>query len=423
MTYSPLFPQQRQPVLQPFWIATIASVAFHGLLWINIPTRSGNSRTSLNTVDLVELTPEQLERLPNLNSPSQLTLPPINPEAWQPQQPIANAPGNSSVNSSSAGNPSSFVLPPPRASLELPPPPVLQLPPISSNSPYREPLVIPTLPPPPPANPPVYDDANPLPILPPSDLDLEINRLADNPEEDIATPLPPEPLEPIGEEPPEETEPGVLPSRIPEAAIADLRRRQEKYRQQETESEDTPEPQSSPVATLPPEDEIPEPEATPEPQSSPVAALPPEDEIPESEATPEPDDPLLAEIQALREAIVYDPQGTSQEEATATLESWISNLPNRYKNNSNSSLWQQQDIEVPLPVLACRNQLQGRATIGVVVDPEGEIVQEAQLIQSTGYGILNEAALEAVRAKVFELTDDPQLYLLKITFEPLDTCG
>ena len=400
MTYSPLFPQQRQPVLQPFWIATIASVAFHGLLWINIPTRSGNSRTSLNTVDLVELTPEQLERLPNLNSPSQLTLPPINPEAWQPQQPIANAPGNSSVNSSSAGNPSSFVLPPPRASLELPPPPVLQLPPISSNSPYREPLVIPTLPPPPPANPPVYDDANPLPILPPSDLDLEINRLADNPEEDIATPLPPEPLEPIGEEPPEETEPGVLPSRIPEAAIADLRRRQEKYRQQETESEDTPEPQSSPVA-----------------------ALPPEDEIPESEATPEPDDPLLAEIQALREAIVYDPQGTSQEEATATLESWISNLPNRYKNNSNSSLWQQQDIEVPLPVLACRNQLQGRATIGVVVDPEGEIVQEAQLIQSTGYGILNEAALEAVRAKVFELTDDPQLYLLKITFEPLDTCG
>jgi len=428
MTYSPLFPQQRQPVLQPFWIATIASVAFHGLLWINIPIRSSSSRPSLDTVDLVELTPEQLERLPNLNSPSQLTLPPINPETWQ-QQPLPNPPGNPSANSPSVENPSSFVLPPPRASLELPPPPVLQLPPISSTLPYREPLVIPTLPPPPPPNPPVYDDANPLPVLPPEDLDLEINRLARDREEEME--IPPEPTEeerePTGEEP-EPTSaptPGILPDRIPEAAIADLRRRQERYRQQAEASEnpepqETPEPESSPVAAVPPEEETSEAE-TPEAETSEEETS--EEETLEPEATPEPDDPLLADIQALREAIAYNPEGTSQEEATAALESWISNLPSRYKDNGNTSLWQQQDIEVPLPELACRSQLQGRATIGVLVNPEGEIVQEANLIQSTGYALLNQAALEAVETQGFEATEEHQLYLLNVTFEPLESCS
>ncbi|MDJ1170326.1 TonB family protein [Roseofilum sp. BLCC_M154] len=393
MTYSPLFPQQRQPLLQPFWIATIASVAFHGLLWIKIPIRSGSPSNSLDTVDLVELTPEQLQRLPNLNSPSPLTLPPINPEAWQ-QPPLPNLPADGS----SAQNPSSFVLPPPRATLELPPPPVLQLPPISSTSPYREPLIIPTLPPPPPSSPPVYDDANPLPVLPPQDLDLEINRLARNPEEETETPAPPEPT---GEEqePLEETEPGVLPDRIPEAAIADLRRRQEQYRQQAEASEN------------------PEAEETPEPESSPVAAVPPE------EATPEPDDPLLAEIQALQEAIAYNPEGTSDQEATAALESWFKNIPDRYKNEDNTSGWKQKELNLPLPELACRSQLQGRATIGVLVNPEGEIIREANLIQSTGYALLNQAALEAVEAQVFEATEQHQLYLLNVTFEPLDTCG
>ncbi|MDJ1176199.1 energy transducer TonB [Roseofilum capinflatum] len=421
MTYSPLFPQQRQPALQPFWIATIASVAFHGLLWINIPIRSGSPRPSLDAVDLVELTPEQLERLPNLNSPSQLTLPPINPEAWQ-QQPLPNPPGNPSANSSSAENPSSFVLPPPRASLELPPPPVLQLPPISSTPPYREPLVIPTLPPPPPSSPPVYDDANPLPVLPPSDLDLEINRLAENPEENTETSSPPQPPEPTGEEEqPEPEEPGVLPDSIPEAAIADLRRRQEQYRQQaeasENPEEEIPEPESSPVAAVPPEEEIPEPE------SSPVTALPPEEETPEPEATPEPDDPLLAEIQALREAIAYNPEGTSDQEATAALESWFNNIPDRYKNEDNTSGWKQKELNVPLPELACRSQLQGRATIGVLVNPEGEIIREAKLIQSTGYAILNEAALQSVRSYAFEPTEIHQLYLIEVIFEPLDSCS
>jgi TonB family protein len=243
----------------------------------------------------------------------------------------------------------------------------------------------------------VYDDANPLPVLPPQDLDLEINRLARNPEEETEPPPPPEPT---GEEqePLEETEPGVLPDRIPEAAIADLRRRQEQYRQQAEASEN------------------PEPEETPEPESSPVAAVPPEEE------TPEPDDPLLAEIQALREAIAYNPEGTSQEEATAALESWINTIPARYKNNGNSSLWQQQEIELPLPELACRYQLQGRAIIGVLVNPEGEIIREVNLIQSTGYAILNQAALEAVKNQSFEPTETSQLYLLKVTFEPLESC-
>jgi TonB family protein len=177
------------------------------------------------------------------------------------------------------------------------------------------------------------------------------------------------------------------------------------------------------VAAVPPEEETPEEETPAEAESSLVTALPPEKETPEPEATPEPDDPLLAEIQALREAIAYNPEGTSQEEATAALESWINNLPGRYKNNSNTSLWQQKEIEVPLPELACRSQLQGRATIGVLVNPEGEIIREANLIQSTGYALLNQAALEAVEAQVFEATEQHQLYLLNVTFEPLDTCG
>ncbi|MGB3512690.1 MAG: hypothetical protein WBA93_26425, partial [Microcoleaceae cyanobacterium] len=56
---------------QPIWIALIASVGIHAILGINLPRLSLFSEQAKlpPTVGLVELTPEQLERLPQPEEP------------------------------------------------------------------------------------------------------------------------------------------------------------------------------------------------------------------------------------------------------------------------------------------------------------------------------------------------------------------
>ncbi len=375
MTDSSFLPASPQPMIQPFWIALMVSVGFHGLLWITLPTRMGEPRAPIDTVDLVELTPEQLQRLPNLNSSPPLNLPPLNPQAWQ----LPPAPP------SSIDSPSTLSLPSPRIALELPPPPILQLPPLPSPLSYREPPPLPSLPPPPPSAPPTYNDANPLPTLPPEEVDVDLNRLAQELPENT---LPSEPLE---GEPPVNSTPAPLPDSIPEAAIADLRRRQEKYQQPAETPENS---ESREIAEIYP----------PTPADR--------DTLPEG-------DRLLADLQALRDQITYNPEGTTPTEAAAILEPWFAKI----RENHTDLLWQPQDLAVPLPALACRYQIQGQGSIGALVDAEANLVGEPALIQSTGYPLLNEAALEAVRTHSFENTGTHQVYLLRIIFEPSESCN
>ncbi|HEY9836747.1 MAG TPA: hypothetical protein V6D27_07600, partial [Vampirovibrionales bacterium] len=57
---------------QPTVVAVLASVGIHGLVgvsWDRLPFSSGKEPNPWTTVDLVNLTPEEISRLPDFSSP------------------------------------------------------------------------------------------------------------------------------------------------------------------------------------------------------------------------------------------------------------------------------------------------------------------------------------------------------------------
>ncbi len=132
---------------------------------------------------------------------------------------------------------------------------------------------------------------------------------------------------------------------------------------------------------------------------------------PSASATPEPD-------------LTYNPTDTSPIEATARTAAWLSAA--QAATGQGGLAWTiKRDIPAPYPLLAC--PLGGKVILGVAVDPQGHLVDSSsfgpQIIQSSGYDILNQAALAAVRHYEFSATGAYQLFLVAFDFVAPSSCS
>lgn len=129
-------------------------------------------------------------------------------------------------------------------------------------------------------------------------------------------------------------------------------------------------------------------------------------------------------LERLRQLYSYNPEGTGEEQSVQTLNTWIED----YNEQLGPLLadYKQLNLAGPYPRAACLRQMQGTAVIGALIDTDGKVLEEPapKVLQSSGYGIFNQRALDAVKAYTFDEADNRQLYLVSVTFAPnSDICA
>ncbi|WP_068508081.1 hypothetical protein [Leptolyngbya sp. O-77] len=345
-------------------------------------------------VSLVQLTPEELSRVPSFAQPN-LELPTFsNPSTTLPQP----APGSSFSLSPLPGQTgrSPSALPP----FFVPPaPPLPPLPPLSSLSPRYSATSRPrtTLPP------------RSTFTLPPSSAPSSIPSIVPSPSPSIPS-LDPEfstdgpslrlPAGSQNNSPLFPTLPSVIASPSPAPSIAS-----------------SPSPTASPSPAASPTVEA---SPAPSPAASPAA--------PSSlAASPTPTAPALSPAQQLAalqrdrpELFAYNPQGTNPDEANLAYIAWFDQLGVEIPD---PDAVRPREIAVELPLNACLLQLEldedkvPSAVVGVVVDAEGKQVQPPTLLRSSGYGILNADAIAVVRTRQIEnTTGETRPYLFEVKY-------
>ncbi len=76
------------------------------------------------------------------------------------------------------------------------------------------------------------------------------------------------------------------------------------------------------------------------------------------------------------------------------------------------------------PLAACPQKLEGRAVVGTVVNPDGEIIKSPKLLHSSGSEILDNEALRYVESKDFPVQDQPTAYQYPFEFNySAETCA
>ncbi len=361
-------PTLRRAAQQPTYWATLFSVGIHGLLWVTLPMVPSNSAELeepdlRRTVPLVELSPDQVSRLPDLSEPS--SSPDFSASALDEydlsqylEEPYDTDSFETEDYSDYSYDDYSSIIPTPN------------IPPSLTWEDYIEPYPNETYTDP-------YPQQEELYIQP----DLQ---------PDVAPEVEPEPqaeappvieefeYDDFGEAPqtlPELDELAVVPSNIDES--------------------DTP----------PTSDEI---ETTPE--------VPPSDE---NTSEPEPIDPLIAEQQALREQLTYNEEGTSRADADLAF------LDHYYINQGQADVDAIRDeqrfrLNAPFPRAACSLQQTIDAYFGLRIDEAGNVVEEdLQLMRSSGYPLFNDAGREFLLEEDLSefFVEDHNLYLVNVMFE------
>lgn len=119
-------------------------------------------------------------------------------------------------------------------------------------------------------------------------------------------------------------------------------------------------------------------------------------------------DDLIASYEAKAKALKYDSTNTSEKEVKDNYNRWI-----RWQSGTNPIKinWQGK-----YPLDACIKRLEGKAVYGVLVSPDGSIIN-LHLIQSTGYSLLNQIASEEIEAYQFSPSEEIQGYLTTVEFK------
>ncbi|MEB3342159.1 energy transducer TonB [Okeania sp.] len=81
------------------------------------------------------------------------------------------------------------------------------------------------------------------------------------------------------------------------------------------------------------------------------------------------------------------------------------------------SLTQPRAISGIYPDAACRQKLEGKAIVGVLVNPDGSISVGPKLLLESGSTILDDAALDAVAKESFDVSDESKLYQYEFNFD------
>lgn len=114
--------------------------------------------------------------------------------------------------------------------------------------------------------------------------------------------------------------------------------------------------------------------------------------------------------QQRRDSSGYEGNGTSQSEASSALSEWLE------KVESEAAKQNLQNIKLAPSTVPAK--LSGAASIAVLVDAQGKLVGDPELIQSSGYKPLNQAALDTVRGHTFQPADTERIYLIRVEFNP-----
>lgn len=417
----------------PTVVATLTSVGLHGLIWVVEPalTSSARSGDGLRTVGVVQLTADEMSRLPEYSLP-QLKLPPLPPPR----------PTN--------------ILPP------LPPPVQSSLPPVQSNTTLPSVPVSPTeIPPlagvlPSPSNPAIDSPNIYIPAQPDVSPTEKPNRRSSTARSQSVPKQPPQTPPPVreparivipNEDPKREQKPPVQsPTDEPKGLIRESVDKffnsqnspnsppqtnlQEEYMARGSDRDerfiDGRLPGGVQEGMVPPNSGNTRSNNNNPPRNNPVQ---PRENNAGGNTNSSADRAQQEAIQtAWREAQVlslygYSEVGTNEQDTSANLTNWfvkISDLPNLRNMDLKKLVTRFPEIipvKSPFPVKLPRvNQ----ANVAVLVDAKGKIIGEPELLRSTGFPQLNKAAIEAVKKRSFPAANDYKIYMYQLEIDQKD---
>lgn len=188
-----------------------------------------------------------------------------------------------------------------------------------------------------------------------------------------------------------------------------------------TNQSPSPSPTASPEASPSPSPTVavePSPDASPQPTESTASPLPRTQEQIQQD--------LVARQQELRALYTYNPAGTRQGDAQTSFATWF--YEDLQKTGEDFDRRKEEKVTVDYPKMACPLQQSRFAVVGVMIDGENKIVGEPKILQSSGYGLFNQEALNAVQEMAFENTTGDnktakveQLHLVTVNFEYSET--
>ena len=374
-----------EPLRQPFWWAALASVSLHGVFGANAPTISkiiyggGNSSKNIpGSVGLVELTPAEAGRLPQTlpprpsNKPFSIAPVPLRPSP-KLAPPLPPAPPTINLPALPPGMPPpGFFSPlpysplPPSPAPTAPPPPKTPSPSLNTP-PQTQPTVIPQLPP-------EQQSVNLGPNIPP-----------------------PPPLSPPLRELPSfsaggtsEDDSETLARKIAEDGVPGL---------------SDPNQIASPRDYLPPGRNSEGAEVGTELPQNPDRR----NQIPET-----PREIARGELGPLGSNLPPD-----RETQLAAANTYFALFERFKKAYPDLEMTGPTPVDVPYPLAACSQKVEGTAVFGAVVSPQGLLKAQPQPIVPTGYPILDNAAKTAIISPslTFEAASTHKLYQLAVPFK------
>ncbi|NET35606.1 MAG: hypothetical protein F6K19_26875 [Cyanothece sp. SIO1E1] len=127
---------------------------------------------------------------------------------------------------------------------------------------------------------------------------------------------------------------------------------------------------------------------------------------------------------ALDPDYIHTAKGTSPEEEAEKIASWISKLPDLGLVDPTPQVISEV-LLVPYEGPSCLSTAPEAASVAVVVSADGKILDQPQLVRSTGYALLNQAVVETVKGHSFEQPetgeDTPYLLEAEVDYDS-DTC-
>ncbi len=128
---------------------------------------------------------------------------------------------------------------------------------------------------------------------------------------------------------------------------------------------------------------------------------------------------LLARNQELRDKLTYSENGTSESDSAQAAQKW----------SESGQAWlggdrpitgsiQRREINGSYPDAAGYRNLSGSVIVAALVDESGKPAPNPTILQSSGYGIFDELALQEVMAQKFEATGKKEAYWIRVTYAP-----
>jgi hypothetical protein len=167
-----------------------------------------------------------------------------------------------------------------------------------------------------------------------------------------------------------------------------------------------PEPPSKPLPTPTPTPTTPTP---PIPTPTPTATATPTPPIPTPTATT----PPSFQDSLVKSRYGYNPTGTTEAEEREKLDAWL-------RNNKRFSRRIIPRPPIPHSIASPVGEKLPDTTpagVAVLVSPKGKIMGEPELIRSTGYPKLNQAAIEDIKQRSFPATGDYVAYQYRVEIE------